>query len=356
MRPRTGNGAGDGRHIDPSLGILAGEGAAQTDTGEEPEALQAYEVFPAVPSRAAEEEPTYYDRPAIKEPVWIWAVPAYFYFGGVAGASALLAESAAMFADDDVEGLVTKSRWMAAAGGAVGTGLLIYDLGRPERFLNMLRVFRPTSPMSIGSWVLATAAPLFAASAVLPHGRGSSGAGKAIGRLAALLGMPLAGYTAVLLSNTAVPVWQAARRGLPYLFVASAASSAAALLELTNLRDNEEEIVARFGFAGMVGELLAAAAVHRQVNQVPQVGRPLREGLAGTLWAASMGLTASSIAISVLPVSSRTKSFLRGLTGTAAGIALRFAVFHAGKASARDPRATFAQQRAGRGAAELSHD
>jgi len=86
--------------------------------------------------------------------VWIWAVPAYFYAGGVAGASAILAAAAGRLGGDDTENLVVRARWIAAVSGGAGSVLLIHDLGRPRRFLHMLRVFRPTSPMSVGSWIM----------------------------------------------------------------------------------------------------------------------------------------------------------------------------------------------------------
>src|SRR5438874_11336372 len=86
------------------------------------------------------QDPSYYDRPVLKEPVWKWYVPAYFYVGGAAGAAATLGAAAQLADRRGLAGLIRRCRWIAAAGGAVGTGLLVVDLGRPERFLNMLRV------------------------------------------------------------------------------------------------------------------------------------------------------------------------------------------------------------------------
>src|SRR5205823_11154878 len=147
---------------------------------------------------------TYFDRPVLKEPVWIWAVPAYFSVGGVAGAAAVLGAAAQLLGHDELRGLVRRCRVIAAAGTALGTAFLIEDLGRPGRFLNMLRVFRPTSPLSVGSWVLAPAAVLSAGSAVLP-----GPIGDAAGLGSGALGGPLATYTSILLTNTAVPVGEA---------------------------------------------------------------------------------------------------------------------------------------------------
>jgi len=339
----------DGRNIAPDLGLLAGEGSQQRigTTGE------AYPsktfVWRDLPSRSFDEkDPTYYERPVLKEPVWIWAVPVYFYVGGTAGAAAVLGAAAQALDGRQLRGLVRTCRWVAAVGGAAGSALLIYDLGRPERFLHMLRVFRPTSPMSVGSWVLAGAASATMGSALLANRRGFLGRlGDAAGIAAALLGMPLSGYTAVLLGNTAVPVWQAARKSLPHLFIGTSVSGLASLFGLlpVDLAPREEKIVERFGIAGKVVDLAAMAAVERETNEAEAVGRPLREGLSGALWSAAKVMTAASLALSLLPGRSRTKRIAGGLLGTAGALALRFAVFHAGKASTRDPRATFYQQR-----------
>jgi formate-dependent nitrite reductase membrane component NrfD len=348
--------AGDGRNIDPGIGILEGEGADQAvpRRREAAEGAVPYEVWEQLPSRP-DGEVTYYDRPAIKEPVWIWAVPAYFYAGGVAGASAVLGAAVQVAGGEDLRELAVRCRRVAAVAGAVGTGLLIYDLGRPARFLNMLRVFRPSSPMSVGSWVLAAAGPLTAGSALLAHRRGLlRRLGDLAGVGAGVVGMPQVGYTAVLLSNTAVPLWQGTRRTLPALFTASAASSAASFLELLDLSDAEERVVHRFGLGGKVAEMAAMAAVEREAATVEEVARPLREGVSGAMWKAARGLTAASLIVSLIPGRRRGKRVLSGLLGTAGSLAVRFAVFHAGKASARDPRATFRQQRGGHGAAEVA--
>lgn len=344
---------GDGRHIDPSLGTLCGEASAQRAI--EP----SFPLSPRerggggegpwrdLPSRSFEgDEPTYYDQPMLKEPVWIWAVPAYFYVGGTAGAAAVLGAAAQAVDGAGLHGLVRTCRWIAAVGAAAGSALLVYDLGRPERFLHMLRVFRPTSPMSVGSWVLAAAASCSMGSALLADRRGAlRKVGDAAGHSAAVLGMPLAGYTAVLLANTAVPVWKAARRSLPPLFIASSASGLASLLGLAPLTGRERKVVHRFGAVGKVADLAAMAAVEREAGRVETARRPLREGLSGALWKAARGLTAASLAASLLPGGSPAKRAAVALLGTAGALALRFAVFHAGRASARDPRATVRQQR-----------
>jgi formate-dependent nitrite reductase membrane component NrfD len=250
--------------------------------------------------------------------------------------------------------LVERCRWIAAAGSLAGAALLVYDLGRPARFLNMLRVFRPTSVLNIGSWILAAAGSLSTGSVMLSRPGRLRALGDAAGLGAGIAGMPLSGYTAVLLSDTAVPLWQGTRRTLPPLFVASALSSASSLLELSSLSEDEKRIAERLASAGKACELAAISFVERDAARVEAVARPLREGVAGALWRTAKVLTGTSLAASLLPRGGRTKRVAAALLGSAGTLALRFAVFHAGKASARDPRATASQQRAGRGAKEVT--
>ena len=343
---------GDGRHIDPRLGRLEGEGADQRTGGDKAEDLQPYTNGPPpAGTPSSEGDPTYYDRPVLKEPVWIWAVPAYFYAGGLAGASAILAEATDSLGGRGTGDLVVRARWVAALAGATGSALLVHDLGRPERFLHMLRVFRPISPMSVGSWILATAAPIFGDAALTSRARREAGLlGRTLSFAGAALGLPLTTYTAVLLSNTAVPVWQETRRSLPFLFAASAAGSSAAVLELSSLNDEENHIVRRFGIAARASEIVAASLVEREASRVARVGRPFKEGVSGSLWAASKALTVASLVLCAVSRRRPWARWLAGAIGTGAALATRFAIFQAGKASARDPRATFHQQRERSGA------
>ena len=168
------------------------------------------------------------ERPVIKPPVWTWEIPFYFYTGGLAGASAGLARAAESRGNDV---LARRASAVALAGAIASPALLVSDLGRPERFLHMLRLFNPTSPMSIGSWTLAA---FGAASGIgwidRAVARGRIPGGRHARTAAAALGLPLSSYTAALVANTAVPVWHEARRSLPFVFVAGAAASAGALI------------------------------------------------------------------------------------------------------------------------------
>jgi formate-dependent nitrite reductase membrane component NrfD len=341
-------GHGDGRFIDPSVGVLSGEAAEQkvpTDryTRGHSEGAASLDVQDRPPAAREEDGPSYYDRPVLKEPVWLWAVPAYFYVGGLGGAAAVLGAAAQL--DGGSRTLVQRCRWTTSAAVVVSTGLLIYDLGRRERFLNMLRVFRRTSPMSVGSWVLAASGGAASTAALLGTIDGPLGAlGEVSGAGAGVLGMPLAGYTAVLLSNSAVPAWQEARRTLPFLFVSSAVNAAASLLQMMDLDEDEARVVQRFGTSGRAAELVSGILVEREVAGKERTANAYKQGIAGSLWRGGEAFGVLSLFIGILPGRSRLQRYASGVTGSVAAAATKFAVFYAGKASTRDPRTTFEAQ------------
>ncbi|HUA85447.1 MAG TPA: NrfD/PsrC family molybdoenzyme membrane anchor subunit [Bryobacteraceae bacterium] len=337
----------DGRDISPQLGLLEGEGALQ-ETGPQEEHVEKISEDSKKILAPDDADPTYYDRPLLKEPVWEWHVPAYYFVGGAAGA-ALVMGAAAQF--DGSPGLKTFVRRCHAAGilgSMISGGLLIYDLGRPARFHHMLRVFRPTSPMNVGVWILSAVAPS-AIMASLFHGRrGLLGAfGEISGIASGLAGLGLATYTGVLVSNTAVPVWQESRRVLPILFGASAMASAGSLFDFLVEDRQARRITYTFGTIGRVAELASSIVMERQAGRVEErVARPLQRGVSGTLWKTATALTAGSLLLSVLPGKSRKKRIATGILGLAGSLCLRFGTHYAGVASARDARASFRLQRA----------
>jgi len=168
----------------------------------------------------------------------------------------------------------------------------------------------------------------------------------------ALMGGPLAGYTAVLLSNTAMPAWQGARWTMPLLFAASAVASSASVLSLLPHGAAEGRVLRAFGLAGKVAEQLALRAVERELSRHPELVRPLREGVPGVLWKAAKVCTGAGLALGLLP-GRRVRRVAQVLSAVGA-LSMRFSVFSAGKASSRDPQATFKPQRAGLGAAEVT--
>jgi formate-dependent nitrite reductase membrane component NrfD len=339
--PATGD---DGRNIDLETGLLLGEGSEQTPLASRGDVNLQAQIFPHVPSRQPGETPTYYGIAVLKEPVWKWTIAAYFYTGGLAGMSAMLGSAAQLLGGREMRSLVTKTRWIASAGAAVSTVLLIEDLGRPERFLHMLRVFKLTSPMSMGSWILSAFSAAASASVLLPYGpRIFRPLACVFGVLAGLLGLPLAAYTGVLLVQTAVPLWK--NRLWSVLALCSGTAAASSFLELLPLNVKEARALQIFGVIGECGELLAANQIEKQAARIERVARPLRDGLTGFLWQGAKVLTIASAVVSIAPGHSRKKRIAAGLLGTAAGICVRFAYFLAGKRSARDPGATFEQQR-----------
>ncbi len=174
---------------------------------------------------SAAEPRSYHGQPVIKEPVWTWEIPTYFFTGGMGGAGAGLAYLAGLRGNETL----ARRGWAVALGGvAVSPAFLISDLGKPVRFLNMLRMFKVTSPMSVGSWVLAGSGATTAVAAVNAWTGLLPRTARVARPAAALLGLPLSTYTAALIANTAVPVWHEARRELPFVFAAGAALSAGA--------------------------------------------------------------------------------------------------------------------------------
>lgn len=263
---------------------------------------------------------SYYNLPLLKPPVWTWEVPAYFFIGGVAGGASILGAAAQLTGGEDE--LVREARWIALIGSALSAPLLISDLGRPERFLNMLRVFKPQSPMSVGVWTLTGFGGASTAAALVPSRPVRDVA--ALG--AAATGLVMATYTGVLLGATAIPVWKEHVRLLPLHFGASALGSAASLLELRGHRHSALNALA-LGVA--IFETVAAVAI--ETGHDP-VSAPLRDGRSGTLTRLG-SLLSGPIPLFMRLMGSRKGAAAATLAGS---LITRFAWVEAGKASAKD--------------------
>ncbi|MBF9128355.1 polysulfide reductase NrfD [Plantactinospora sp. S1510] len=282
---------------------------------------------------------SYYGQPVLKSPPWQAPdIAGYLFLGGLAGASSTLAAAA------ELTGRPRLARGLKAGAAVAIAGSLyslVHDLGRPERFLHMLRVVKVTSPMSIGSWLLAGYGPL----AMLAAGSAVTGRLPRLGRLgtlgAGVAGPAVAAYTAALISDTAVPVWHEAHAELPIVFVGSAAASAGAL-GLLVAPDREAGPARRAALLGAVTEL---ATAHRMERRLGMVGEPLRRGLGGALLRASHVLMAGGALALSLPVRNRVLTRAGAVAMIAGSICLRFGIFHAGVASARDPKYTVTPQR-----------
>ncbi len=337
----------DGRDIDLQMAVLSGEAADQQASGAADKHIkQDAQTWTQLPE-PDRDDPTYYDRPLLNESVWSWAIPVYYYVGGLAGGALVLGAAVQCKRSSELQRLIKRCHWIGFIGCCISGALLVYDLGKPMRFLNMLRVFRPTSPMNMGAWIL-TGTSGAAMTTLLLQGRETplSLIGDAAGYVSGVMGMALATYTGVLVSNTAVPIWQAGRRMWPVLFAASAMTSVGSFFDLLEQHQNESRITKALGKMGEVAEVTAAIFTEKQASEVPIVGRPLKRGVSGLMWRSAAVLTASSILVSMLGDETRVKRLASGVLGTVGSLLMRFAVEYAGKASAREPRASFHRQRA----------
>lgn len=321
----------DGRNLDPALTDARGEGA--TIESHHPESAWPV-AADATPAPTATPSETYYDLPVVKEAPWRWYVPAYFYVGGLAGAASTLAAAAELTGQ---RRFARRLHLVATAAEVLGGGLLIADLGKPARFIYMFRVFRPTSPMNVGTWILSAASASSGLALIGGFARRHRRPTRQLGiasAIAAVTGAMLSTYTGVLLGNTAIPVWQATRNHLPLQFAASSATAMASLLELAGAPRRGYSIVAK------TADLATTMMVERRARTIG-VGKPLREGRSGRMWRSAAWLGAASLAATVL-----RRPRLAGVLGVASTVLVRFAWVEAGKASAADPRATFETQRA----------
>ena len=282
---------------------------------------------------------SYHGQPVLKEPVWSWEIPCYFYTGGLTGASSGLAFLAELRGND----LLARRAWAAAMmGGVASPLLLISDLGKPERFLNMLRMFKVTSPMSVGSWILLVSGGASTTAAVLEL----LGVLKPVKRAAELVsfvtGPPLATYTGALVANTAIPVWSEARDELPWLFGASAVASAGAAAAMVTPAASAGP-ARRAALAGVAVELGLMQAMERRLGFVGEV---YRKGQAGKLKKLSKACTiAGGVLLAARGRRSRSGTITGATLVLAGELALRWSVFRAGFQSARDPRYTVIPQK-----------
>ncbi|MFE2103931.1 NrfD/PsrC family molybdoenzyme membrane anchor subunit [Streptomyces sp. PTD9-10] len=292
----------------------------------------------AVTGRGARERPmvpraqfrSYYGRPILKRPTWkVPDVPGYLFLGGTAGASATMAAVAELTGRRDLAGA---GRQVAAAASVASVAALVHDLGRPERFTHMLRVFKPTSPLSVGSWILAPFSTLATAAAASQVTGRLPGPGRVAGIGSAVLGPAMCTYTAVLLSDTAVPAWHEAYPELPYVFAGSALTSAAGAALLCAPRADHGPPIRM----GLLGACMELAAVRRIERRLGLVGEPYVTGRPGRLLTLSKALVVAGAGLSLLP-GRRAAPLLAGGAYLAAGLCTRFGVFAAGIASAQDP-------------------
>lgn len=309
---------------------------------------------------------SYYGRPVVKPAPWNEDVAAYLFLGGVAGGSALLAAGGQLTGRPTLR---RNCRLSALVAVGLGGAALVRDLGRPERFLNMLRTIKLTSPMSLGSWILSGFSAGAGVAAVAEIDR-LTGARLPLGPLrrvlravegpagleAAALGPALSVYTAVLLADTATPTWNASRDELPFVFVSSASLASAGLAMVTT-PVAEAGPARTMATIGVIGDLLATTMMHRRMD--PVTAEPLHRGAAGAMLRCSAALVAAGAAGTLLCGDRRDVAVASGWALLVASALTRFGIFKAGIASAIDPRYTIEPQKsrlAARRAAGLTDD
>jgi hypothetical protein len=289
-------------------------------------------------------KPGYYGQPVVRPPVWTWEIPVYFFVGGLGGMSAVIALGAMLFHHLDV---ARTAMWVAAISSVLSPILLILDLGRPHLFINMLRVFKPQSAMSMGAWILAGFGMC-----VLPGliemelhtlnvfaGALDEVLGVTAGILifgSAIFGVLLAAYTGVLISATAIPAWFLHRVLVPVHFGTAGLGSAAALLELLGHRIAPLNAIGFFA-AGVETFLL----IWLSLDKHGAADRAIHEHRSG--WLIRIGgvltgpLPLMLRLFGVIPLAAI--SFLLGT------LVSRFGWIAVGRISGRDPESVFASQK-----------
>ena len=306
--------------------------------------IEAHGIRPAgAPFPRASVETGYYGIPLLKRPSWTWEIPLYFFVGGAAGASAVVG-AIANYTGADWR-LVRDARWIAAAGSIISPALLISDLWRPARFPNMLRVFKPQSPMSVGVWTLLGFSGGSVAAAFAGSMRGRYGESFPIrilenaGEVASLLfGLPFSNYTGVLIGATAIPAWNENAGELPIHFGMSGLAASVGLLELMGHR--RSRALQMLGLGAAAFECWEGWHLESRKSWALQ---PLKSGPSGGI------IRAGGILSGLLPLALRAASMLSGRNSTklrkwaaisaiAGSLLTRIAWIHAGHVSAQNWR------------------
>lgn len=295
--------------------------------------------------------PTYYGKPTVKPSHYGWLVWSYVYIAGIAGGAQIIATIADLSGKPRLRSVVRNGRYLAMTGPVLGAPLLIADLKTPTRWYNMMRIFRKTSPMSIGSYILTgfSAASGLTAAAQALGGAHPEGRMQRAARLtqvpAALAGAGMGGYTGALLSSTSTPLWAAAPRLLSARFACSAVATAAAALSLGERWAGDRRNCASLDMLAMTASLadtLVARASEQRYRELGVAGpieddgpQALPHKLSGALGHALP--LACFVLNALLPRKSKTLSVAGALGVLAGGLLMRATVMHAGNQSAAKP-------------------
>ena len=296
------------------------------------------------PFPVASAETGYYGVPLLKQPQWSWEVPIYFFVGGAAASAAVIGAVANATGSD--EKVARDARYVAAAGTALSSALLISDLGRPARFLAMLRVFKKQSPMSVGAWVLAVFGTAAAAAAFAQIADDQFGLKpvRVLGNVAefvsATFGLPFSNYTGVLIGATVIPVWNHNIKTLPIHFGMSGLNSGVSILELMGNEQSRPLNVLGIGACAME----TYEGYHLELKRDPRVNAPLKEGVSGWITRAG-GMLSGPVPLALRLASlftgrKRSRQLRRAaaVSSIAGSLATRIGWVSAGHASAKDWR------------------
>lgn len=295
------------------------------------------------PIPLASVETGYYGIPMLKEPQWSWEIPVYFFVGGAAGAAAVIAQFAQMTGAETK--VVRDARVVAGIGAMLSPALLVSDLGVPSRFLNMLRVFKVQSPMSVGVYIVSAFGPpsvLAGMASWLRSGR----SGKLLkivestaGLFSALAGLGMATYTGVLIGATAIPVWNQNIDSLPIHFALSGLGAGASAIQLMGHEDSRA--LNMLGMAASLGETLIGVKLESKPGPVNE---PLKKGTSGIITRLG-GLLSGPLPLALRLSAAfagerRSKQLVRiaAATTVAGSFLTRVGWIRAGHASAQDYR------------------
>ena len=305
--------------------------------------VQAIGVRPAgAPFPIASPQTGYYGVPLLKQPPWTWQIPLYFFAGGAAGSASVVGLLARLIGND--RKLARDCRYLAAAGTAASSALLISDLGRPARFLAMMRVFKWKSPMSVGAWTLAVFGTFSAGAAMaeMLYERYEWLPIRMVGDLSeavsALAGLPFSNYTGVLIGATVVPVWNENVGTLPIHFGMSGLNSAVSILELLG---QNNPALNTLGMGASAIETFEGIKIETSRNRVLE---PLKRGPSGIITRLG-GVLSGPVPLALRIAAafagkarSRKLRRIAAASSIAGSMLTRIGWVHAGHVSARDWR------------------
>lgn len=275
---------------------------------------------------------SYYGIPLLKRPKWGWEIALYFFSEGISSGSFILGTLAEEFGGSRFDPLVEKARYLSLVTLLPCPPLLIADLGRPERFHHMLRVFKPSSPMSMGAWALTgfSQPVTLLALARLTRSRWIPA------RALSVIGLPFAlfmmAYPGVLLSTSSIPIWSRTRWLGALLGTSSMASAAGAL----SLMAPQSAALDRVGQVSHAAEALALSAY---IATTGPAANPLTKGRFSRMFVAGAflaGIVAPAVINVVQRKPNRKASMVSGGLTVAGALALKWAIVHAGRDSADD--------------------